>query len=402
MTGPGNDDTEDFASMLAEFEREHDAPAAGRRGPKVGDLVRGTVVSIGSEAVFLDLGAKSEGQLDREQVVDPDGNLLVEVGDQLEARVVEAGGRSGTIILRRTIGKGAEAKAELLQAAELGLPVEGLVTAVNKGGVEVQVAGVRGFCPMSQLDNRYVEDPEGFVGRKLTFRITKYETGSRGNLVLSRRELLEAEAAVAAEQTRAQLEPGAIMRGTVTTIKPYGAFVDLGGIEGLLHVSELGYARVGDPTDVLSVGQQVEVAVISVEKTSDSKNPEKVSLSLKHLETDPWLDLAQRYPEGTRVRGTVVRTQPFGAFVELEPGIEGLVHISELGAGRRINHPREVVQNAQEVEVTVLGVDLERRRVSLSMSDERAEPDVDVKQYASTRGQSLGTLGELLKDKLGK
>lgn len=395
------DEPEDFAALLAEFEREQDAPA-GRRGPKVGDLVRGTVVSIGSEAVFVDLGAKSEGQLDREQVVDEDGNLLVEIGDQIEARVVEAGGRSGTIILRRSIGKGPEAKAELQQAHELGLAVEGLVTGVNKGGVEVQVAGVRGFCPMSQLDNRFVEDAEAFVGRKLSFRITRYETEGRGNLVLSRRELLEAEAAVQAEQTRAQLEPGAVMRGTVTTVKPYGAFVDIGGIEGLLHVSELGYTRVADPSEILAVGQQIEVAVISVERTGDPKNPEKVSLSLKRLEKDPWDDLAQRYPEGSRVRGTVVRTQPFGAFVELEPGIEGLVHISELGAGRRINHPREVVSSGQEVEVTVLGVDLERRRVSLSMSAEHAESDVDVGQYAPSSGKSLGTLGELLKDKLGK
>lgn len=397
MTGPGNQDTEDFASMLAEFERETDAPSG--RGPKVGEMVRGTVVNIGSEAVFLDLGGKSEGMLELDQVSDRDGNLTVAIGDEVEARVVESGG--GSIVLRRSIGKGPEARAELVQAMELGLAVEGVVTGVNKGGVEVQVAGVRGFCPISKLDSRYVEDPETFVGRRLSFRITKYETGrGQGNLVLSRRELLEAEAAEQAVRTRAQLEPGAVMQGTVITVKPYGAFVDIGGIEGLLHVSELGYSRVGDPTEVLSPGQQIEVAVISVETTSDPRNPEKVSLSLKRLEKDPWLDLAQRFPEGSRTRGTVVRTQQFGAFVELAPGIEGLVHISELGAARRINHPREVVSVGQEVEVTVLGVDLERRRVSLSLSTDGAESDVDVQKYAGTPGRSLGTLGELLKDKL--
>jgi small subunit ribosomal protein S1 len=190
----------------------------------------------------------------------------------------------------------------------------------------------------------------------------------------------------------------------VTTIKDYGAFVDLGGIEGMLHVSELGFQRVAHPTDVLSVGQPVQVQVTKIEKTGDPRRPEKLSLSLKALEKDPWTDAAERYREGARLRGKVVRLQPFGAFVELEPGIEGLVHISQMAADRRINNPREVVAVDQPVEVTVVGVDAERRRISLSMTApseaEAAEAAADIAAVKARTPRGLGTLGDILKKRL--
>lgn len=408
MTAP-HDGDEDFASLLAEFEgKQTSEKARAARGPQVGDTVKGRVISIGAESVFVELGGKAEAMLEREELTDKSGNLTVKVGDTVEARVIDLGGRSGCILLRKVMGtvRGAEAKTELVQAHEHQIPVEGLVTGVVKGGVEVQVAGVRGFCPVGQLEMRFVEDPAVFVGQRLTFRITRLEPG-RGaqlNLVLSRRALLAEEAEARAAELRQRLEVGAILPGKVTTIKDYGAFVDLGGLEGMLHVSELGFQRVGHPSEVLSVGQPVQVQVTKIEKTGDPKRPEKISLSLKALEKDPWSEVAGRYSEGARVRGRVVRLQPFGAFVELEPGVEGLVHISQLAADRRVNNPREVVEVGQEVEVTIVGVDSPRRRISLSLTAQSAaEAAAEAADFAAVKAgaeRGLGTLGDLLKKRL--
>src|SRR6185312_983868 len=340
-----SNDDEDFAAMFAASEK--DKPKAKR--PKVGDVVRGKVITVGKEAVFVDVGGKAEGQLGRDQVTDKDDKLLVKVGDVLEARVAADAG--GVLTLRTKLGRGPEARAELVQAHELGIPVDGLVTEVVKGGLSVDVAGVRGFCPASQIDNRYVEDLSVFVGQRLTFRVTRYEGR---NLVLSRRSLLDEEKEKRAVETRKNLIPGAVIRGKVVGFKPFGAFVDLGGIEGMLHVSELGFQRVEKPEDVLALGQELDVAILKVEP---GEKGERISLSLKALANDPWRDTTATLGEGSRVKGTVTRLQPFGAFVEIAPGVEGLVHISELGAGRRINHPKEVVSVGQEVEANVLAID---------------------------------------------
>lgn len=395
---------EDFGALLDQFEREQ--PSGGRREvPKIGDTVRGRVVSVGSEAVFVALGAKAEAMMELNQVMDEQGEVRVSVGDTIEARVVEM--RGDTAVLRMAMGtsRGPEAKAELVQAQAHGIPVEGLVTAVIKGGVEVQVAGMRAFCPISQLDDKFVQDPALFVGQRLTFRITRYEFDRKNpNLVLSRRVLLEEENKIRAAETRASLREGAVVTGKVTSIKPYGAFVDLGGLEGMIHVSELGFARVENPADVLAEGQQVEVQVLRMEMTGDAKRPERIALSLKALAHDPWEEVEQRFPEGTKVRGKVARLQQFGAFVEVLPGIEGLVHISQLGAGRHLQHPREVVRVGDEVEVTVLGVDRARRRISLSIVPAEAEHEANAEDMAQHTTKSpapakLGTFADLLNKK---
>jgi small subunit ribosomal protein S1 len=388
------DNDEDFAALLAEFEGDQKKARAKR--PRVGDTVRGKVIKIGKEAVFVDLGGKAEGMLDREQVVDKDGALRVAVGDEIEARVTDD--RGGALTLKvRMASRGAEARAELVQAAELGLAVEGLVTEVVKGGLSVDVAGVRGFCPASQVDVRFVDDLAPLVGQRLQFKVTKYIPGPRPDLVLSRRALLEAEREVRAAETRGKLEPGVVIVGQVTAFKPYGAFVDIGGVEGMLHVSELGFGRVGHPQEVLAIGQQVEVQVLKIEETDKGL---RVALSLKSLAEDPWRTATASLGEGTVLTGTVTRLQPFGAFVEIAPGVEGLVHISELAAGRRINHPKEVVKVGQTVEVTVLGVDPEKRRVSLSIAaGARAEEAAQTEQARAMMQQApakLGTLGDLL------
>lgn len=376
-------DDEDFAAMFAESER--DKPRAKR--PRIGDVIKGKVITIGKDAVFVDLGGKAEGQLENDQVSDKDGKLLVKVGDEIEARVVSDAG--GVLMLRTKLTRGPQASAELLQAFELGIPVEGTVTEVIKGGVSVDVAGVRGFCPASQVDNRFVEDLAVYVGQKLTFKITRYEPR---NLVLSRRTLLEAEQEKLAAETRKKLVPGVVLRGKVVGFKPFGAFVDIGGIEGMLHISELGYSRVEKPEDVLSLGQELDVAVLKIEP---GEKGERISLSLKALASDPWRDTTANLVEGSRVKGTITRLQPFGAFVEIAPGVEGLVHITELGAGRRINHPKEIVSVGQQVEASVLAVDHDKRRLSLSLAASRDASPEDVAAVPRAP-QKLGTLGDLL------
>ena len=382
------DNDEDFASMLAEME----GGKTKTKRARAGDMVKGKIISIGQTSVFVDVGGKAEGVLDRSQVSDPEGKLLVKVGDTVEARVVADEG--GVLSLRVKLGRGPEARAELQQAAELGIPVEGVVSEVVKGGVSVDVAGVRGFCPASQIDARFVDDLSTYVGQRLSFRITRYEPR---NLVLSRRALVEEEKQKLASETRKKLEPGAVLRGKVVSFKPFGAFVDIGGIEGMLHISELGHQRVERPEDVLRVGQELDVAVLKIEP---GEKGERISLSLKALANDPWRDSTASLAEGQRVKGTITRLQPFGAFVEIAPGVEGLVHISELGANRRINHPKEVVSIGQEVEAVVLSIDHEKRRLGLSMaaSKDAATAD-DVAAAKPHAPQKLGTFGDLLQKK---
>jgi small subunit ribosomal protein S1 len=400
---------EDFASLLAEYEQKSPDSRRPGKGPKPGDMVHGTIVGIGQDSVFIDLGGKSEGVIDLAEVRDEKGALTVQVGDSIDARVLASGERDGAIRLRRTLGRGArgaggknEAHDELRQAHELGIPVEGLVTGVNKGGVEVQVAGVRGFCPISQIEMRHVEDANAYVGQRLSFRITRFEDGPRGrdpNIVLSRRALLEEAAAQRASEARSRLEVGAVLKGTVTTLKDYGAFVDIGGVEGMLHVSEIGFTRIAHPKEVLAPGQSVEVQIKKIEKSDDPKRPDRISLSLKSLERDPWADATERFPEGASLMGKVVRLEPFGAFVELAPGVEGLLHISEMGENRRITHPRELYKVGDPLTVTVLGVDTDKRRISLG-TQRADEADAELVKSGGGGGNAkFGTLGDLLKNR---
>jgi small subunit ribosomal protein S1 len=242
---------------------------------------------------------------------------------------------------------------------------------------------------------------QSFVGQRLAFRITKLEGGRPPNLVVSRRALLEEEQRARAEETRARLEVGAILNGSVTSLQDYGAFVDLGGVEGMIHISELAFRRVRHPSEILTVGQQVEVAVLRIERTDNRRHPEKIALSLRALARDPWQDAGERFPAGSRVKGTVVRLQPFGAFVELEPGVEGLIHVSELGAGRRVGHPREVLREGLDVTATVLGVDSEKRRIALSLEPAEGGDGQRSMQYRKP-AEGFGTLGDLLRESMAK
>lgn len=390
----GRADDDDFAALLADFE-------AGRGDPEIGEKVTGTIVSIGEEFAFVDLGAKSEGTIARSELSDADGRLTVGPGDEIEALVAGLD-EAENFVLRLRPGRGDSEPSELKLAFEQKLPVEGLVTAVVKGGLEVTLGRLRAFCPVSQIDRRYVEDPSEFVGQRLEFRIRDFkETGRRPDVVLSRRVLLEEEAARRAEAARAKISVGAVLEGTVTSIASYGAFVDLGGIEGLLHVSEMSYRRDVDPKEALKEGQRLEVQVVKIEPAKKAGRSERISLSLRALQRDPWDGAERRFPAGTAVAGTVMRLEPYGAFVELEPGLEGLVHISRLGGKGGERHAREVVELGQSLQVRVVEVEAEKRRISLAReADEKTKEERrEVEDYLRTRPEpeGFGSLGAAFK-----
>ncbi|MEJ2610602.1 MAG: 30S ribosomal protein S1 [Candidatus Thiodiazotropha sp.] len=397
-------DNEDFASLFGEFEKKQGS--SNKRTPKVGDKVTGTVVSIQKETLFIDLGAKTEGEVGRDEFTDSNGNLSVAVGDTIETFVSGSNADTGMLLLGSQQAKRMHGSDGLRQAYEEQQPIEGHVTGTTKGGLEVEFAGIRGFCPASQIDINFIEDLERFIGERLAFRITKFEGGRKINLVVSRRALLEEAQQAQALETREHLEVGAVMTGKITTIKEFGAFVDLGGIEGMIHISELAFGRVTHPKDLLSVGQQVEVSVLKIEKTDNARQPERIALSIRALEKDPWRNVLTDYPVGTQVQGKVSRLQPFGAFIELTPGIDGLAHISELAAGRRITHPQEVLNVGDVVQATILSVDPEKRRISLTLDSKRqtgetVNSEVNLANYGKPK-QSLGTFGDLLKESMKK
>ena len=266
------------------------------------------------------------------------------------------------------------------------------------------IAGTRAFCPLSQLELRPVADPAAYVGQRLEFRVMRHEEDRRGtNVVLSRRALLEEAARGRADETRPKVVVGAVLPGVVTAIKDFGAFVDVGGIEGLLPASEISFDRATRPDEVLVVGQPVTVQVMRVER-DDARRPEQVSFSLKALERDPWQDAAAQFPAGTAVRGQVTRAEPFGAFVQLAPGVEGLIHISELGANRQLRHARDAVKPGDALEVVVLALEPDKRRISLGLATGEQRVD-DEGRAAAARASGggkggMGTLGDLLKGKL--
>jgi small subunit ribosomal protein S1 len=347
------------------FEASLEAAPPGRF--EEGQEVSGKVLQMGGEWTFVDIGAKGEAVIATAELLDHQGHATVQMGETLVARVLRQGPEG--IVLSRILGGGSQGKRILEEAHELGMPVEGVVKAVIKGGLEVEVAGVRAFCPASQISLRYVEDLTEFLERKLPFRVMEYRDQGR-SVVLSRKALLAEERAKQAEQTRAKLEVGAVLPGRVSSIRDFGAFVDLGGVEGLLHVSEISHRRVERAQDVLQPGQELQVQILKMEG-------DRLSLSLKSLQGDPWDTVAEQFPEGTRLQGRVVRLQPFGAFVELAPGIDGLLHVSTLD-DPRVRDARRAFEEGQTVDVTVVSVDPSRQRIGLAPADRRRGGAADV------------------------
>jgi small subunit ribosomal protein S1 len=315
-----------------------------------GEMLRGTIVSISGDDAYISYGGPSEAVIDTAELEGLD------VGDPIEATVVKTGSE---IRVSRKLIKGRASLDSLRAAFENRLPVEGKVTGRNKGGFEVSVAGMRAFCPLSQIALGKIENPDAFVGQTIEFRVTELSDDGR-RIVVSRAALLKEEAAGRAAETRGRIVPGAELTGRVKTLTPFGAFVDLGGVDGLLHVSEMSRRRVTDPKDVVQIGQEVRVKVIKVE--NDGK---RISLSMKDQEPDPWHDVAERFAPGTEFTGRIVRSTDFGYFVEVEPGVDGLVHVSQLPHGIKPGDAEVAI--GATVQGWVREVDASKKRLSLSL-----------------------------------
>ncbi len=394
-----------FAQLL---EETYAKPASLEAGQKVS----ATVVRISKEWVFIDLGSKSEGYFALSEVVGPDGQVTIKENDQVSAYFLGSG--KGGMQFTTRLGKGSEANAHLEEAYRGGIPVEGLVESEIKGGYAIKIGGSsRAFCPFSQIGQNRVASEE-VVGRNLAFRIIEFGEGGK-NLIVSHRAILEEERRINFERLKETLIEGAVVSGTVTSIRNFGAFVDIGGLEGLLPVSEVCWGHVEDINERLRVGQHLDVAVMKL----DWEN-ERFSFSLKNAQADPWAMVTVKFPEGSVHQAKIVRLMNFGAFAALDDGIDGLLHISNLSRGRRINHPREVVQVGQEVEVRIDAIKLDEKRISLSLTaldsqeapeagrdkDENQENRQEFRQFQQekkgAKQQSMGTLGEMLAAKLKK
>ncbi|HET7342177.1 MAG TPA: S1 RNA-binding domain-containing protein [Methylomirabilota bacterium] len=367
-------DSEDFATL---FARHQARPAL-----EIGQTVKGRVIQVSAEHVFVDVGGKGEAWIDRAELVDDEGRLGVAVGDEVEATVVATGDE---IRLSHRVRQGAQAREALAAAAQSGVPVEGRVAAVVKGGYEVTVGGLRAFCPFSQMDLRRVESEADHVGRVLEFRIIRYGEDGR-NIVLSRRQLLEEEARKSAEETRKKLAVDAVLTGTVVSLADFGAFVDLGGVQGLVPMSELSHARVARAGDRVRVGETVTVKVLRIDEAKG-----KLTLSLRALEEDPWTAAAARLRERQVVRGRAVRSTAFGVFVELLPGVDGLLHASEIPRHRQAAL-RDAVAAGAELDVLIVSIDAGKRRVGLALAPEGAAVGEEMTSAVSVGAVLTGTV----------
>jgi small subunit ribosomal protein S1 len=349
---------------------------------RVGDKISGKIISISDTTVFVDTGTKADGVVEIEELKDESGQLPYDVGDTLELFVVAAD--ESEIRLSKAIA-GVGGLSMLTDAFRNAIPVEGKVVQTIKGGFQVEVLQRRAFCPISQIDTQYVEDAGQYVGKTYSFRITKLAERGR-NIVLSRRDLLEAQQAEARQEFLKTLAEDQVLTGRVTRLMPYGAFVELiPGLEGMVHISELSWSRLDKPEAAVSPGDKLEVKVLRIE--SDGKR-QKIALSAKQVAGDPWERVGEQIESGQKVTGTVTRCAPFGAFVEIRPGIEGLIHISEMSYTRRVVHPEDMVQPGQTLSVMIKEIDTQSRRIGLSLREAEGDPWLDVSERF-TQGQPV-------------
>ncbi|MCD6186886.1 MAG: 30S ribosomal protein S1 [Desulfuromusa sp.] len=378
-----NEDEGSFAAMFEASEAEVGQPL--ERGKKI----EATILQIGSDWSFLDVGQKGEGVLASAELLNGDGERQYAVGDKIAAYFLSRSG--GELRFTTKIGGGGTGTEQLETAYQSGIPIDGTFEKEIKGGFEVKLAGnVRAFCPFSQTGLRQAE-PADLIGQSLPFKISQFSERGR-NIVVSHRAILDEEREQLRVGLRETLKEGMVVKGTVTNIRDFGAFVDIGGIEGLLPISEISYGRVEDINDVLSLGQELEVAVKRIDWDDN-----KFSFSLRDTQADPWKKVGSIYQVGQQYPGKVSRLAQFGAFVTLEDGIDGLLHISKLGDGQRIRHPQDVISVGQQLQIIIEKIDPAEKRISLALAgnkDDETETSYS-DQPAATAG--LGTLGDLLK-----
>ncbi len=327
-----------------------------------GDKVSGKVLKVSKDTIFVDLGGKSEGIADVQEFRDREGNVTVQQGDWVEMRVAST--RDGIHLTKGMKVQGPDALDILREAKESVIPVEGRVTAVVKGGFQVDLSGIRAFCPLGQIDLQFCEKPDDHVGARYPFRIMEVKEKGK-NIIVSRRVLLQEEQEKKSKETLARLKPDLECEGKVTKLTDFGAFVDIGGVEGMVHISEISHGRIGHPSEVLKPGQPVKVKVMKVE--TDKEGRAKISLSIKALEPDSW-EKGLGFEEGEIIQGKVSRLTDFGAFIEVAPGVDGLVHVSEISY-ERVQHPSRFLHEGDRVDVLVMGIDHQTHRISLSIKE---------------------------------
>jgi len=350
---------EDFAALLDEYER--------RQTVREGEIVRGTVINIGKDYVVVDIGYKSEGQVNSHEFIEPDGTLLVQIGDVIDVYVESSENENGLVELSKEKADKLKIWDEISEACEKEELVEGVITARVKGGLTVDI-GVKAFLPGSQVDLRPVRNLEKYIGQRFKFKVIKFNK-KRGNIVLSRRALLEKQREALKSQTLENLEPGMVVDGIVKNITEYGAFIDLGGIDGLLHITDMSWGRISHPSELFEVGQEVKVRVLKYDPKA-----ERVSLGLKQLTDDPWMNVDNKYRVGDKVKGKTVALTDYGAFIELEEGVEGLIHISEMSWTKRVKHPSKVLSIGDGIEAVILEIDQKNKRISLGMKQIEQNP----------------------------
>jgi len=381
-----NDET--FADLL-----KNSLPDNERMEP--GQLVETEIVKITDEVTFLYIGGKSEGSLDTKELADDNGEISVKEGDTIKAYFMSSKG--GELHFTTKISGEKAGYPVLLSAYENGIPVEGLIEKEIKGGYEVKIGKSRAFCPYSQMGLER-ESPEKYLGQNMPFKITEFSEKGR-NIIVSNKAIMEEERQKLVDVLKDSLKQGDYIKGIIKSIQNFGAFVDIGGVQALVPISEISRERVEDINSVLKIGQEIEAVILNLDW-----DRERISLSIKETLPDPWLTAEKKYTEGSKHNGKIARLTNFGAFVTLEPGLDGLIHISDLGGGVRIKHPREVVQQGQMIEVQVNSVDIEKKRISLASLMARQEQDT-IKEYtddSSVSYKPMGNLGDLLKGKLDK
>ncbi len=352
---------ESFAALFEESLKQEEV--------KEGDIVRGMVIAVGKDFAVIDIGYKSEGQVSLDEFRGADGKINVKAGDEVDVLLESRENDAGMIVLSKEKADRLKVWDEISAACERDELIDGTISQRVKGGLSVTIkGGVKAFLPGSQVDLRPVRNLDAFIGQTFKFKVIKFNK-KRGNIVLSRRVLLEKERAALKESTLERLKEGQIVEGIVKNLTEYGAFIDLGGIDGLLHITDMSWGRVNHPSELFQVGDHVRVKVLKF-----NAETERVSLGLKQISEDPWSKAQERYIPGTVVRGKVVSLKDYGAFIELEEGIEGLVHISEMSWTRRVKHPSKVVAVGDVVEAVVLDVDVENNRISLGMKQLEPNP----------------------------
>lgn len=353
-----------------------------------GEIVKGTVLEIRNEMVLIDIGYKSEGAVAIKEFQTPSGEVTIKVGDIVDVYLEQKEDSDGLIVLSREKAEKTKVWDDIRRSYEQGEAISGMILGRTKGGLTVDI-GVRAFLPGSQVDLRPVRDLDRLIGKSFPMKVIKLNQ-RRGNIVLSRRELLEEERRGLKERTLQSLEEGKIIRGKVKNITEYGAFVDLGGLDGLLHITDMSWGRVGHPSELFTVGDEIEVVVLKFDRVA-----ERVSLGHKQRLKDPWEDVDQRFPVGSRIPGKVVSLTDYGAFVELAEGIEGLIHISEMSWTQRVKHPSKIVSVGDSIEVVVLDVDKVNKRISLGLRQIEPNPWLSIEESYPVGTRVEGTVRNL-------